>query len=231
MTFLIDWKAQEQIAGLIDAAVQQVLFNLVSHEHEENITSALGQELMHRRIRTPDLRVDISYRQHSKYSEESNSGADGSFLVRVKTPDAIVQKATLFQAKLVGGPGDVRTLKISKAEALRLQKQASNMLRHTEDAVAVFYTEQNIYVVDAGDYSAGPVSNTPLSQDHRLITLGTYLGKWMPRCTKGDKNLDVVTRSLHQGGFKHGLTLDVVSQSPAVPWEDDRAEDAWRRKA
>lgn len=230
MTFLIDHKAQERIAGLIDAAVQRVLINLPSHGDEEGMTAALGQELTRHRIDAQHLRVDIKYRQHSKYTEESNSGADGSFLVRVVTPDATVQKATLFQAKLLGGVDDVRALKMSAAEATRLQRQASNMLQHTDEAVAMFYTHKNIYVVDAGDYSASPISRTPLSQKHRLITLGTYLGKWMPRCTKGDMDEAVVKKSMHMEGFKHGLTLDVVSQHPAVRWENDQAEDAWRRK-
>lgn len=194
------------------------------------MTTALGHALMHRQILTPDLRVDFKYRQHNKYTEERHSGADGSFLVRVVTSDAIVEKAALFQAKLVGGIGDVRALQMSKADATRLQGQASDMLRHTDEAVAVFYTHKNIYVVDARDYGGGITSKTPLSQEHRLITLGTYLGKWMPRCTKGDTDPDFVTRARHTEGFKHGLSVNVVSQRPAVPWEPDRAEDSWRQR-
>lgn len=230
MTFLIDQNAQARIAGLVDAAVQQVLGELASHGNEEGLTTALGRALMQRHILTPDLRVDFRYRQHNKYTEERNSGADGSFLVRIATPDGTVEKAALFQAKLVGGVDDVRALEISKAEATRLQGQAGDMLRHTDEAVAIFYTYKNIYVVDAGDYSSGATSRTPLSQKHRLITLGTYLGKWMPRCTKGDTDPDFVKRASHMEGFKHGLSLDVVSKRPPVPWEPDRAEDVWRRK-
>ena len=150
--------------------------------------------------------------------------------MRIVTPSGSVEKAALFQAKLIGGIGDVRTLKISKAEALRLRDQSKDMLRHTEDAVAIFYTMKNIYVVDAEDYGSNPASNKPLSQEHRLITLGTYLGKWMPRCTKGDEDPDFVKRARHLDGFKHGLAMNVVSQRPSVPWEPDRAENAWKHK-
>lgn len=181
-------------------------------------------------IREPDLRVDFKYRQHNKYTEERHSGADGGFFVRVATPSGSVEKAALFQAKLIGGLGDVRTLKMTNAEAARLQDQAKDMLRHTDDAVAIFYTHKNIYVVDAKHYSGNSTNKAPLSQEHRLITLGTYLGKWMPRCTSGDTDPAFVMKARHVDGFKHGLSLNVVSQRPSVPWEQDRAEDAWRHK-
>lgn len=231
MNYLIDIKAQAQIAALIDSAVEQVLAELASHGSEEGLTSALGHALMRRAIRTPDLTVNFKYRQHNKITEEPHSGADGAFLVRVVTPDSNVEKAALFQAKLLRGDDDVRNLCMSKSDAERLTKQSSDMLRHTEDAVAVFYTWKNIYVVDAFDYQAEikAASRKPLSQKHRLITLGTYLGKWLPRCTKGDQCNEIVTRARHIDGFKSGFTLDVVSQQPSVPWEEDTGENAWRR--
>jgi hypothetical protein len=215
LTFLIDQQAQTRIAKLIDNAVEQVLGEIASHGNEEGMTTALGHSLMRRQIREPDLRVDFKYRQHNKYTEESRSGADGGFLVRVMTPNGSVEKATLFQAKLIRGVGDVRTLTMSRGEAMRLQGQSKDMLRHTDDAVAIFYTHRNIYVVDAKDYSSNEASKAPLSQKHRLITLGTYLGKWMPRCTKGDTDPDFVTRARHLDGFKHGLSLD-VGKRPAM---------------
>ena len=119
---------------------------------------------------------------------------------------------------------------MSKSDAQRLQDQVKDMLNHTNESVAVFYTWKNIYVVDATDYSTGNASPLPLSHKHRLITLGTYLGKWLPRCTKGDLNRNIVTRARHIDGFKHGLSLNVVSQHPSVSWEEDRSEDAWRHK-
>lgn len=228
--FLIDPQAQTQIAKQIDRAVQGVLAALASHGSEEATTSALGHALMRHSVSTPNLKVDFKYRQHNKITEEPDSGADGNFLVRVTTPSGSVEKATLFQAKLIRGLGEVRSLKISSKDASRLQKQAKDMLKLSEEAVAMFYTHRNIYVVDARDYGEAASSNTPLSDEHRLITLGTYLGKWMPRCTKGDERLAFVTKARHMEGFKHGLTMDVVAQRPAVSWEPDHGEDAWRRR-
>jgi hypothetical protein len=128
------------------------------------------------------------------------------------------------------GVGDVRSLAVTTADTIRLRKQSKNMLNHTEDSVAIFYTHKNIYVVDAADYSGTSNSRTPLSQEHRLITLGTYLGRWMPRCTKGDKDSNFVMRARHLDGFKSGLSLDIVSQRPSVPWAPDQEENAWRRQ-
>lgn len=228
--FLIDQQTQRRIATLIDSTVKKVLGEIASHGNEEGMTTALGHGLMQHQVRETGLCVDFKYRQHNKYTEERHSGADGGFLVRVKTPDGVVEKASLFQAKLLGGVGDVRALKMSKAGAMRLHGQSNDMLSHTEDAIVIFYTLKNVYVVDARDYSNQQPSIMPLSQEHRLITLGTYLGKWMPRCTKGDKDFGFVTRAKHLDGFKHGLTLDIVSQRPSVPWEQDSAENAWRHK-
>jgi len=228
--FLIDQHTQSQIAKLIDRAVERVLGEITSHGNEEGLTTALGHALMQRRVREPGLQVDFKYRQHNKHTEESHSGADGGFVVRIETKDRSVVKAALFQAKLIRGLGDVRGLTMTKAEAMRLQDQSKDMLTHTDDAVALFYTHKNIYVVDARDYSDNPISRAPLSQEHRLITLGTYLGKWIPRCTKGDTNSEFVTRARHVDGFKHGLSLDVVSKRPSVPWEEDHAEDSWRHQ-
>lgn len=229
MNHLIDSHAQADIATRIDAAVQEVLPELIAQGGEEGLTSALGTALKRRSFRSADLQVDFRYRQHSRITEEPHSGADGGFLVRVVTPGGLVEKTALFQAKLLPGGGDVRALAMSKKDADRLKKQSGDMLTHTTEAVALFYTWKNFYVVDAGDYASQPSSTTPLSRKHRLITLGTYLGRWMPRCTKGDMDVDLLTRVKHLEGFKHGLTLDVISKRPAVEWEPDSQEDAWRR--
>lgn len=230
MNHLIDTQTQAIIAAQIDAAVEIVLGELSAHGNEEALTSALGHALMRQSFRNSELKVEFRYRQHNKITEEPSSGADGGFIVRVVTLAGSVEKVALFQAKLLGGFDDVRTLKMSKADAVRLNRQVGDMLRHTNEAVAMFYTWRNIYVVDASDYRNerpfGP--QAPLAESHRLLTLGTYLGKWLPRCTKGDIGPELVARVKHLDGFKRGLTLDVVSLKPAVSWERDAAEDAWR---
>lgn len=179
---------------------------------------------------TEDLVVKFSYRQLSKYTEEPHTGADGGFLVRVKNAQTTVQKAALFQAKLLSGGGHVRRLTIPLNDAQRLQGQAADMLKRTDEAVAVFYTQKQIYVVDAAGYESRSMINArrPLAEEHRLITLGTYLGRWLPRCTKGDQDRDLNRRLEHQGGFRNGISMEVVSQQPTIAWGKDPDEDGWR---
>ena len=230
MNHLVDKNVQMRLAKAIDSAVEQVLAEITMHGNEEGLTAALGHALSHEIIKDGDLEVNFKYRQHNKITEENTSGSDGNFLVRVSTPDQAIEKASLFQAKLVRGEGDIRGLRIRHSEAMRLKKQSKDMLKHTSEAVAVFYTHKNVYVVDAGDYSKGATSTTPLAAEHRLITLGTYLGKWMPRCTKGEIDTDFVKRAKHEDGFKHGLTMNVITIRPSVPWIIDKQERDWRVK-
>ena len=209
--------------------MEQVLSELPNHGGEEGLTAALGHALMRQSFQSDDLRVSFKYRQLSKYTEEPAVGADGGFLVRVTNAETSVQKAALFQAKLIRGTARVRQLTMTTAEANRLQAQARSMLTQTDQAVAVFYTSNQIYVVDAADYQSRQTADArrPLSQQHRLITLGTYLGRWLPRCTKGDQSSDLVKRVEHQDGFKQGLTMDVVSRRPSISSNDDKAEAHW----
>ena len=113
MTFLIDQATQERIARLIDSAARQVIGQLVSHGNEEGLTSALGGALSQKSIREDGLSVDFRYRQHNKITEEPDSGADGGFLVKITIPGLTVEKAALFQAKLLGGDADVRTERLT----------------------------------------------------------------------------------------------------------------------
>ncbi len=231
MKYLIDHGTQLDIAARIDLAVEQVLSELPNHGGEEGLTSALGHALMQQSFQSDDLRVSFKYRQLSKYTEEPAIGADGGFLVRVTNADTSVQKAVLFQAKLIRGFARVRQLTMSTAEVKRLQNQARNMLTQTDQAVAVFYTPNQVYVVDAADYQSRqtPDALRPLSQEHRLITLGTYLGRWVPRCTKGDQNSALIKRVEHVDGFKQGLEMDIISKRPSISSNDDKAEALWKQ--
>lgn len=228
--YLIDKGSQEIIAKMIDESVKRILGSFVSHDNEEALTSVLGQALMERPLDSENLSVSFNYRQHNKITEEKFSGADGGFVVTVITPDGVVEKATLFQAKLLRGEDNIRSLVLSKSEGKRLKKQSQDMLTYTKEAVALFYTHKNIYVVDATDYMTSENLINPLSDSHRLITLGTYLGKWMTRCTKGDRNSDFLTRVKHKDGFKNSLSLDVISRKPSVSKETCSEESAWRKR-
>lgn len=222
MNYLIDKQEQIQIARLVDSAVSEVLSRLTNHGSEEGITSALGQALMGKKISTSSLVVEFNYRQHNKITEEPHSGADGAFVVRVRVAGVTTDKAALFQAKWLRQDRLIPDLSLSAAETKRLAEQSGAMRTHTPHSIIVFYTHKNIYVVDAANYKSYSTysASKPLDDNHRLITLGTYLGKWLPRCTRGDTSPDLMTRVLHAGGFRHGITLTVASKSPRIEWED-----------
>lgn len=226
--YLIGQLAQQKIAAAIDAAVKEVLSEFPNHGSEESLTPVLGHALMRQSFDSTDLRVDFNYRQLNKYTEESLAGADGGFLVRVHDPGKIVKKAALFQAKLLRGSEPVRSLKMkSSKEANRLGDQCQSMLTHSRESVAMFYTQGEIYIVDAAHYTGTP-SRSPLSTAHRLVTLGTYLGQWIPRCTKGDESEEFIAKLEWPGGFAKGIEMDVLSRRDPVPWKADTTEAEWR---
>lgn len=230
MRLLITEGDQREIASGIDRAVRNVLAKQTNHGNEEGVTAVLGHALMAESFHTSTLSVQFNYRQLNKITEEPHAGADGGLLVRVRNKDGTTQKAALFQAKLLEGGGPVRALKMSQGYGRKLAEQARHMLSYTSEAVALFYTSTNIYVVDAGHYASGALADTrrPLAEPHRLITLATYLGRWLPRCTRGDLAQDLISRVTHCDGFKHGLTMDVITARPSIAWEEDRAAIQWQ---
>jgi hypothetical protein len=226
VTFLIDTYIQQALAARIDAAVSEVLAELPNHGSEEGITPVLGHALRRQSVSGDGFSVRFNYRQLNKNTEEPNAGADGGFLVSVQTPSTNITKTALFQAKLLRGTTPVRNLSMSTAEAARLQEQAVKMLTHTQESVAIFYTHKQIYVVDASHYQSTR-DRRPLSESHRLITLGTYLGRWLPRCTKGDHEPDLYQRVSHLDGFKRGLTMEVISERPSIAAMVEPTEVRW----
>lgn len=227
MSYLIDDQMQQIIANRIDTAVAEVLQEMPNHGSEEGLTPVLGHALRRQSVRAQGLEVRFNYRQLNKQTEEPAAGADGGFLVSVRNADTTVHKVALFQAKLLKGSSAVRQLRMRDSDVLRLRAQVSAMLQQTKESVAIFYTHKQIYVVDAADYESSQ-GRIPLSQSHRLITLGTYLGRWLPRCTKGDQSPDLFTRVKHLDGFKQGLSMDVISQRPSIASSRDPEEVVWR---
>lgn len=197
----------------------------------------LGSMLSETSVRMANIAVEFSYRQMDPQTEENLNGADGGFLVRVRTPEGVVEKSALFQAKIFHATGPVRDLSLTPEDAARLETQVRKMLRHTADAVVLFYTPFEMYVVNARRYltSAGKEERRPLSSRYRLVTLSTYLGKWLPRCTKGDLAQDLRTRIEHRKGFtRHAISMDVVSKQPRIAWPEsptDPDEERWEGRS
>lgn len=233
MIYLIDDQMQGIIAARIDTAVSEVLKELPNHGGEEGLTPVLGHALRRQSVRAGDLQVTFNYRQLNKITEEPTAGADGGFVVTVQNAETRIEKAALFQAKLLRGSQPVRQLRMKPTDVAGLKTQVGCMLRQTAESVAVFYTHQQVYVVDAADYRSGSSysAECPLSSKHRIITLGTYLGRWMPRCTKGDQNPDIVKRVEHLDGFREGLTMEVISKRGSIASSLDPEEVSWRRSS
>jgi len=229
MQHLIDERTQREIAARIDLAVAEVLSELPNHGSEEGMTPVLGHALMKQSFDSPTLSVEFNYRQLNKITEEPHAGADGGIVVRIKNPNGITVKAALFQAKLLKKGGTVRHLSMSTEEAKRLTGQTSDMLAFTEEAVSIFYTPKEIYVVDANKYQESPTRH-PLSTKHRLLSLGTYLGRWMPRCTRGDLKPELISRVMHHNGFKQHLTMDIITSQLPILWKDEVTPSQTRRR-
>jgi hypothetical protein len=96
--------------------------------------------------------------------------------------------------------------------------QARKMLAHTEESVVLFYTKHGIYVVDAARYAHHDLKSvrTPLMKKYRVISLGTYLGDWIPRCCKGDEDGNLISRVTHLDGFRHGLSMEMISRRQSI---------------
>lgn len=232
MHYLIDTETQSQLANHINNIVFKIIDRMDNHGNEEGITPVLGQMLMDNPFENEDTKVHFFYRQLSKNTEEDPAGADCGFIVSVQTPNETIEKSSLFQAKLLKKHRRIRELRMNKGDAQRLKTQSKNMLKKTKEAVALFYTHQDMYVVDADHYAKSdlPEIQTPLNEELRLITLGTYLGRWMARCTRGDQDKKLLTRIRHLEGFRRNMTMQVLTRRKPIPWERDEAAERWQNR-
>lgn len=201
----------DHLWGLID----RVLRALPNHQNENGVTGALGQVLMNHPLETGNMRVEFDYRKFPDSTEEFRTGADGAFIVTVTAPGGLsTTKAALFQAKLC--KEDVAPLQqtLSKRDAERLKEQVGKMVKVSDDAVGIVYTPGNIYVMDAEALNKNTANqlSKPLRGRQRLITLETYLGKWIPRCTRGDSHEDFVSMARTPGAFRHLLEMIITSR-------------------
>ncbi len=236
--WLIDDGDQEELAAHINDAAARVVPNLDSHGSEDRLTGALGQELIREPITLGSgTKVTLRYRGLSSQTEEPHAGGDGGILVEVRLPDGTIHtKGSLFQAKLLPGWERGRELSLpSREKAEKFHKQLGDMLGQTPESVGVFYTRRNVYVMDAGRLREQEIDDLrrPLA-DGRIVTLGTYLGKWVARCTHGDPRPDLVRRIREKDGFRHVLEMNVRAARPPKSrrhrptWEGD-PRDAWPR--
>lgn len=209
--WLIDGDAQQGIAKHIDLAAQRVVKHFDRHANENSLTAAFGQELIREPLRLRKGTVHFGYRNFSEQSEEPATGADGAFVIAIETPDETVRKGVLFQAKRLEGKRPVRSLRIDRGEANRLARQAEGMLEITKHSLVLAHTRKKIYAVDAqavDDVVIDDVRRFP--EFVRLVSIGTYLGRWVARCTSGEVDPRLVAKMERPFGFvRHLITVDI----------------------
>ncbi len=217
--WLIPEAAQEALHDHLFGAVSRITDAMPRHQSENGVTGALGQTLMDSPFNHGDLSVRFDYRKFPEASEEFHSGADGSLIVSIEPPGGPpTEKAVLFQSKLLKGDEPSTRKRLSRHDAERLRRQANAMLNHTDEAIVIFYTTANFYVVDAQMFATDPIASCqhPLGESRRLITFETYVGKWLPRCTRGDTRHDFVRSASTPGAFTRILTMRVSSSRPLL---------------
>lgn len=218
--WLIPENIQNDIYEHLWALTDKVLAALDRHNNENGVTGALGQILIDNPLITGQFRVDFDYRKFPESTEEYNTGSDGALIVTIDPPNGVrAVKVALFQAKLLKDDVLPYEQSLRKADAERLKRQVNRMAGFTEDAVIIFYTPSNFYVVDAQALSSLSVNQLrhPLGKHARLISLETYLGKWLPRCARGDTRSDFVELAYKPGGFRHVFQMNVRSFIPLAP--------------
>jgi len=242
--WLLDLHTQNRIAEFINKATRRVINGLDPHNTENGLTAALGQELIRDSlyIQETDTTVIFKYRKFGEIREEPDTGADGGFLVTIQTKTKQVKKAILFQAKKLTEAKPVRSLSLSKDKVDKLKDQIETMLEITLESVVVVYTQKEIYALDAlilGDVSLAKLKR-PLDATHPT-KLGTYLGKWVARCARGDEDKEIIDRLNRPKGFinyliEMDIKADKVDQRllPAASDPDEIIADLTtnrRRKA
>lgn len=216
--WLLDERTQDSIADYIDSASGRVIDNFDAHGNENSLTAALGQELRGRTIVSGDTKVTFDYRNFLEQHEEPLTGADGGFLVTIENSTEVVKKGVFFQAKRFPQNWPTRSLNLTRKDAKRLKGQIQEMLVFTEHCILLGQTQKAFYAVDAGALTGESIERLRLPFDRaRLITLGTYLGKWVARCTRGDLDeVFIQGISKPQGFLKHLVTMNVETKQPPL---------------
>jgi hypothetical protein len=215
--WLFNAETQRRIAEHIDDATFRVIDHFDAHFNENSITAALGQELMRESVHFGNTTVIFGYRNFPEQTEEPLIGADGGLLITVTNPRERIEvvKGVLFQAKRFDQDRNPRSLSIPRPEdAGRLKRQILNMLETTKESIVLSYTRDAFYAVDAKALKDLTVEELryPLATP-RLIGFGTYLGKWVARCTRGDNN-EVLTQRIREprGFLKEIIEMNIQTQ-------------------
>lgn len=243
--WLLDEPTQRSIAAHLDSAAERVVQHFDDHRDENSLTAALCQEIIREPVLLNDTTVIFNYRNFAEQSEENKVGADGGIRITIKNRDDEVEKGVLFQAKRFSQNRSTRSLSIpNKKEVSRFKRQISSMLDWTEESILLGHTRNGIYAVEAVSLEERTVEELRYPfKEARLITLGTYLGKWVARCSRGDDDLGLVQRIRQDRGFiNHLLEMDIQTRQRTLLTEggspvnfdtstiDKIPQPRWRRR-
>lgn len=243
--WLLDELTQERIAEYLDSAAERVIEHFDDHRDENSLTAALCQEIIREPVLFNDTTVIFNYRNFAEQSEENKVGADGGIRITIKNRDEEVEKGILFQAKRLSQDRNTRSLSIpDKKEVSRFKRQISSMLDWTEESIVLGHTRRGIYALKASSLEEHTVEELRYPfKDVRLITIGTYLGKWVSRCSRGDTDPILIHRIREDRGFvNHLLEMSIQTrQKPflteggmpinlGAPTIDKIPQPRWRRR-
>jgi len=230
--WLIDAAAQDAISERLNRVARAVMERAnARHGQEPNITAALGERLRD----ADDLVLDratvrFDYRSANSLTEENPSGADGVFVVTIAGPDTTTEKIALFQSKILAPRSALAALRapstwaFDTGDAERLSDQATKMLAITSQAVVMLYTPDDVRIVNAKQLRTRSAARRPLARGG-VVTLGTYLGKWVARCTRGETDSRIVREARTPGGLRV-LSMKITTKRKPVLAADSSAEVA-----
>lgn len=214
--WLIDEPTQLALAGVIDAAAKRVVEHFDLHWNENSLTAAFGEHLLQTQLSIGNTSARFLYRNFSEADEEPATGADGGIVVSINSRGQTITKAVLFQAKRFPQDREVKSLSLPREDAKRLKHQVDTMLPITDQCIVMAHTRERIYAIDGRCADRQSIDNLRyVTERCRLVSIGTFLGKWVARCSRGETGQYVVNSVAEPKGFIHhqlSMTIDTDQQ-------------------
>jgi type II secretory pathway pseudopilin PulG len=197
---LIPHQIQAPLRKHINEVAKRVCKNFDQHADERNLMGAFNQALKDSPASFGGAEVSFDFRNFPDQTEEPESGADGGYIVTIESAGQKTVKAEIHQAKRLAHNGIRRNIRIRQSDADRLKGQAAKICNTSRDAAIIVVTKGGIYAVDARQIAAAADEREPF-RNARIVSIGTFLGVWLARCTRGQKDPDFVNRVRNPGGF------------------------------
>ena len=197
---LIPHHIQAQLRKHINQVAKRICKNFDQHADERNLMGAFNQALKDSPASFDGAEVSFDFRNFPDQTEEPETGADGGYIVTVESGGQKIEKAEIHQAKRIVQIGIKRELRLPTSDARRLRRQAADMCKKSRDAAVVVVTKGGIYAVDAHKIAGAADQREPF-KNVRIVSVGTLLGVWLARCTRGQTDPDFVKRVRNPGGF------------------------------